>query len=448
MGPGGIWLDYLRLSTVNDNCAIAFYLEKLTDNKIPVIELPQEEINRAVAIFEQLNEGGTPLNVFDLIVAKSAREAAEDSSLSEKICKIDTEGIKLPTYINRDELWSSSAMDTIDNNNLSKVYQDVFLNNLSLTINIKKNLKYPQIDFIKKSGILRLTSCEINKYYQNSVIAINRALFFLQNRCGIFSCQNISYKLMIQPIAFVFNDDTMWESEKIHNLLEYWYWVSLFGGAYREKQNERCINDISYIYNGVYNNEISSFLRRLEEKENFIFEYQNYSDKNTLLNQNEDVSTPTAIENGIRQYVLRREPQDILKQEVNITAEKISTGDIEVEVHHFIPLANASNLSISARNLRSNSYKKHILNSPLNLIYILKSSNARLRDFSPDVYINDIKNKNLAGLFLSSGTELIKQHDENNESYYYRVLSSRYELIKNDMHNHIRRLKNNSILNE
>jgi multidrug efflux pump subunit AcrA (membrane-fusion protein) len=32
MGPGGIWLDYLRLSTGNDNCAFVFVVDD--DNHI------------------------------------------------------------------------------------------------------------------------------------------------------------------------------------------------------------------------------------------------------------------------------------------------------------------------------------------------------------------------------------------------------------------------------
>lgn len=423
---------------------VSSYLEKLVDNKIPVIELPQEEINRAVAIFEQLNEGGTPLNIFDLIVAKSAKQAVEEISLTDRICEQIRLAITHPAHTSRRAFWSSEGMGTIEENHPSKHFQDFFLNNLSLHTYIKIKGEDPRIDFIKKSGILNLTSSEINDNYLLSLTAVNRAMFFLQNRCGIFSISGVSYKLMLQPIAFILEDENMWHKKEAHDMLEYWYWVSLFGGAYRDKPNEKCIDDVAEFYKFFYNND-NSILSRLDERESLIFNYQNYSDSSTLLNQNTDATPPKAIRYAILQYVLSKQPKDLLDTNCYLSAEKISSHEIIVDTHHIIPLANASNLYLSARELRSNSYYQHILNSPLNLTYVLSQTNSKLRNFAPSVYINEIKDKDLAGLFLTSGDDLIKRDDESLDAFYQRVLTARFNLLKNSVYNHVRELKNIAI---
>lgn len=425
---------------------VAPALESLVDNKIPVIELPQEEINRAVAIFEQLNEGGTPLNIFDLIVAKAARVEVGEASLSNKICENILNGISLPEWTNKNYTWTSEGMGTIDDNFPSKHFQDFFLNNISLLVYSHYGIKKIRVDYIKKTGILNLTSSNITENYSFSTEAVNRALFFLQNRCGVFNTAGLSYKLMLQPIAFIFSYDSFWYDYKVHNLLEYWYWISLFGGSYREKQNEKCIDDLISLYYLIQNKNYDQFISKLHSREDLVFNHQNYSDSNTLLNLNEDVIPPKSLSLGILQYVLRKKPVDILDNNIVLDPEDISNDKIDVEIHHIIPLYEASSVDLSAKELRKSYYKQHVLNSPFNMCYVSKQTNAKLKNYSPHHYLKNVKLQKLASLFLPNNKELEIKDSESYEDYYFRIINARFKYIQSDLFNHLQSLKKDARL--
>ena len=60
-------------------------LESLVSLQIPTITVSSDELRRAVTIFENINEGGTPLTVFDLVNAKAVPEFEKEQSLRSRV---------------------------------------------------------------------------------------------------------------------------------------------------------------------------------------------------------------------------------------------------------------------------------------------------------------------------------------------------------------------------
>lgn len=71
--------------------------------------------------------------------------------------------------------------------------------------------------------------------------AIDRVMFFFQSRCGIRNIQEINYSLMIVLVAVIFLKDEWFNDKTVHDILEAWYWSSLFSGEYDKDQNIKMI---------------------------------------------------------------------------------------------------------------------------------------------------------------------------------------------------------------
>jgi len=174
-----------------------------------------------------------------------------------------------------------------------------------------------------------------------------------------------------------------------------------------------------------------------------IFEAQDYCSLKSLTNVDVNEKAPASIQNSIMQFILSRQPKDL-----NVTkndsyrlnswdiARKIdidfdNNGDVQaltVEDHHIVPLANASTLKESAKDLRK---KPHLLNSCLNRTYISKYSNRKISNFTPEKYFNETTGISLIEHCLPANfhTEYVRKPNEDEIVYYNRILDQRYNRI-------------------
>src|SRR5690606_37463473 len=95
---------------------------------------------------------------------------------------------------------------------------------------------------------LAITPDQVKENTEITIKSLIRACAFLQYRVGKLDINDLNYKLMLLPLAYILRSDDIWNSKASIGKLEYWYWSSLFGGSYREKQNQRCIEDIAALH--------------------------------------------------------------------------------------------------------------------------------------------------------------------------------------------------------
>jgi hypothetical protein len=434
-----VQVAWISLAT-NWAVSTAVELEKIVSREIPTIALDKSEIKRAVCIFEAVNRGGTALAVYDLIVARSAREEKESLTVRIKRQLLSHIPISLlydetKIKVVRDEGWTTDwimAMDA-ESDVPSKQMQPQIVNMLSLVAFCKKNdpsedfvLESPSLSHIKKERHLSLTSTQINKSVDKAMTALARAFAFLQFRCGVRTVNDLAYSLMILPIAFVLHDDKHWTSDKSLKKIERWYWTSLFGGRYRERQNETCVDDINAL--AKWCDDLDQF--DLSAADARILNYEGYSDRSILLREDPEQNVPTAISDGILQFILSCEPFDFADATpVRLSAWLLSAKQVSAEIHHIIPLKNAAKLSESTNTLRRQS--AHILNSPLNLTWITRESNRNLGAQPPSTYLAWLPTKLFPEHCLPSAVDF-QQNTQSNESVFYKqLLERRYEALLN-----------------
>lgn len=347
------------------------FLDKLMEQEISVIEIEKNEISRGIAIFETINKGGTPLDNYDLIVAKAAKDSKLES-LTQRIKKIVEEGILFSKGSNdKNIMWNGTKFGVIEKQEeLNKRFKNQYLNLLSIFSHIEDPLQL-KIDYIKRDKIFEMTTEQINKLTPKATIALMRTLAFANYRLGITKIGNISFELSLLPMAYIFSDDNNWNDKKVLDKVEFWYWTSIFIGRYREKQNIRAIEDLKTLHKWINLNSTqeTKVQELLEINRKKVLEVEDYSDLKTLLNGS---NAPTPVNKGILSYILSLEPCDLLpgKCTKRLRAYEITENNIELEEHHLIPLGTEIKYGDLSSKIRND--KNHILNSVLNKALIVK----------------------------------------------------------------------------
>ncbi|EGC92761.1 hypothetical protein HMPREF9402_0393 [Turicibacter sp. HGF1] len=234
----------LALSWVDSICN---YFSKVLTMKVHGIKLKEDEVARAVIIFETLNRGGTKLSNFDLVVARDARNKETISLNNFLRIALDEELLlpdKLVSNIYHDIKPSSILISfmVIKDDKISEIIKKQFLNVLSIICEQKEMVKNSDVikninlktDVISQGKILNLTQMQIKENRDRAIIGIKRACAFLQVRCGVTTIDELNYKLMILPLACTLMDDEIWEGKVYLDRLEAWYWHAIFSGQYKK----------------------------------------------------------------------------------------------------------------------------------------------------------------------------------------------------------------------
>lgn len=417
--------------------AMRDYFDELGGREVPQVILPGAEIDRAIPIFEVMNQGGTPLTTFDLVVAKMARLAVDretaERSLAEQLIQHalestvevtsalwDTHGARSP-----EELWKVSEYNfVVERDSLSNHFKNALLNLLSVRAHSSaSSVTDLDTEHIKRPAILKLESKQIEDLWKDVANAVIRAWAFLSLRCGIRNSADLRNKLILLPIAFVVSNDEIWGDSEALNRLEYWYWCTTLAGTYTERQSDNCINDIKLLNAWLVEGDSNPFRIR----ETHVLAAPNYSDDITLLRQHEEAGVTSDVGDYIAQYVLSRNPLDFLEDSM------LAAWDFEqeLELHHVIPLHSATSVGESTSRLRSRTEQRHVLNSPLNRTFILKKSNRVLGARPVQQYMEHVPTMSpLTHLLPSDATSYQKQPTENDDQYYQRVLRRRYDHLK------------------
>ena len=426
--------------TYNWQTKMINFLESLLKQQISLIEIQKNEISRGIAIFETINKGGTPLDNFDLIVAKAAKEPNE-KVLAQRVRENLQKEISIPKFlqVENEKKWNAEKMNLIKNTDeVSKKIKNQYLNLLSIFYHVGDEFEKLKLDIIKREKIFEVEASGINRLTEKVIKSLLRALAFCNLRLGMLELGDISYDLILLPIAYLLDKDEIWNDEKSLNKIEYWYWVSIFTGRYREKQNIRTIEDLKMladwiIKNNSDNEKVIELLS--DEKINKVLTTDEYSDFETLKN----LKAPSAINKAILAYILSTNPFDLLSNKKRrLYDEMIVKTNLKLEDHHLIPLGADKKIDGNSTKLIRND-KKHILNSVLNLTKISKEANGKISNMKLDEYITQVDEVCRISHFIPKNLD--KKPDENIEAYYERLIKDRYDNIRDALIKELHELK-------
>lgn len=414
------------------------YLAHLITNlQLNEIIVPNSQRARAIDIYENLNKGGITLSTFDLIVAKAAQE--DKNSFSEKIVKELSKPLGDNEFYPMD--FKHNDWNAVDNmsafndkkNEFSSIFINVFLN--LLAIKIRRDQENFDVDLkdVKRESILELSSPDIIENYEQVVLGIRRALLLMNLKLGISKITQVKYEHVLLNLSRVLMYDEYWSNTKTLKKLEYWYWLVMFSGSYDKDQSSQMITDMRKLDKFI-KGEITFKDDYFESLYNNIFSSHYFTNKEILLMKQADLNNipKKVIRDMIMEFVLANRPCDFMKDSQANEIILKSYDDLEKEKHHIIPLASATSVGQSSKELREE--EAHYLNSPLNFTIISKEANKSILSEPLNSYMTRLPNFAIDTHFMP----LIDVNRDKNTDMKW--LEARYDRIKSAIKVHLQNL--------
>ncbi len=198
------------------------YLEKLEEYKrriesydFPVIEVRDVPIHVATESFTRINVGGTPLTLFEIMVAKTYDET-RNFDLAKKF---------------------EELVEHLEPVNYETISDAIVLQLISLIL--KKECK--------KQIILKIGKKEFIDTWPAAIEALEQAVEHFRNRYGIPVSELLPYNALLVPFAYYFFHHRDNPSAAHRKLLEDFFWRVSLGGRYSSSVESKLAQDIRRI---------------------------------------------------------------------------------------------------------------------------------------------------------------------------------------------------------
>lgn len=319
---------------------------------MPVIQLTKETPKEAVCqIFENVNTGGVPLTVFELVTATFAADEYDLRDDWNKICN-SFKDKKLTV--------------------LKDITGANFLAAMTLLVTYKKSLTDRIAVSCKKRDILRLNLEDYKANHDALVGGFESAAAFLSHQ-GIFSERDLPYSTQLVPLAAIFAFDNERKEKRAfmlgHNLdlLAKWYWCGVFGELYGGANEARFALDIANIFEWIYGGNQPDTVTR-----------SNFQPTRLLSMQTRN----SAAYKGVMAMIMQDSPLDFMSGSKMDIASYL---DEDTDIHHIFPQAYCEGQKFPMRKW----------NSVVNKTPIYASTNRSIGGRAPSEYIKTMRNKGL-----------------------------------------------------
>ncbi|MBQ7625192.1 MAG: hypothetical protein IJS65_07950, partial [Clostridia bacterium] len=344
--------------------------------KLPVITLNRFTPREAVCkVFENVNTGGVPLTVFELVTATFATfqdpitnegfDLRKDWEESKKI--IRAEG----------ETFRTDLFDGID--------ETAFLTALTLyTSYLDKQVGKVGAVSCKKKDVLNLKFESYCKNKEQLLSGFKLAREFLLNYQYVFRMRDLPYATQIIPLAAICAalGKTKCNEPNTIKILSRWYWCGILGEMYGGANETRYANDMEDVVDEV--------LGRQNPSRTVNASY--FSSIRLLTLQNR----LSAAYKGIMALLYKEKCRDFMN---DITIDKINSMEQSPDIHHIFPEAYCEKENI----------KRQKYNSIVNKTPILPETNRSIGGNAPSVYTKAILKK-AQGLTVEELKERIESH--------------------------------------
>jgi len=315
-------------------------LKQVLDNyRLSFIELKGIQVSEVCQIFERINQAGKPLDIFDIVVAKTFRPESGEK-----------QGFYLREYID--------GFRKLNNSNFLQISDFDYLQIIAILI--KEN--------IDKSGIWNITPRYLNDIKTEQIEgiwdpakkAINKTFDFFENTLNIKGPQLIPYRYFYLTIAvYFFNNDN-----PDYSFLKKYFWFYSFH------------NDDLLSNTGDVNSHIA-FLDGQKNAGNYNFS-RFLIDKETL--RNSSYSSKGRLSRAILSLYASKQPKDWKYIDRNVIVDNFFFSTDKPNLHHIFPTNYIS------QNPGSNELNN---NSLMNIAYLTQITNLEISDKNPLNYIRD-----------------------------------------------------------
>lgn len=323
------WVELRKIKQVLDNYRISF------------IEVKGIEVSEVCQIFERINQAGKPLNIFDIVVAKTFKPKS-----------LNNEGFYLRELIEKFREINHSAF--------LKISDIDYLQILAVLIN--RN--------VPNSGVRNITDRYLNEIQTEHIIAVwenaKRAMLktfdFFENTLHIKTPYLIPFRYFYMTITAYFYNN----ANPDYSFLKKYFWYNSF-------HNEDLLSNTTQLFQHI------GFLE--EERKSKSYSFKRFIvDKDSL--RKATYSSRGRYSRAILALYANKQPKDWEHCDRNVLVENFFFSTDKPNLHHIFPTNSEYVLS-----------NKHVnkINSDslMNIAYITQTTNLEISNKNPLTYIRE-----------------------------------------------------------
>lgn len=324
------WQELRRIKQVLDNYRLSF------------IDLKGILVAEVCQIFERINQAGKPLDIFDIVVAKTFRP--KNSNLN---------GFYLREIIDEFRQTNSSRFLQIDDFDYLQI----------IAILIRENIDESGIWNITPRYLNDIKTEQIETIWELAQKAILKTFDFFENILNLKGPQLIPYRYFYLTIANYFYDN----SNPDYNFLKKYFWYHSFHNRDLLSNTGDINSHISLLNSHKNNNE--------EKFERFLI------DKNTL--RNASYSSKGRMSRAILSFYSSKKPKDWKYTDRDVIVDNLFFSTDKPNLHHIYPTNFIEN------NPGQNELDN---NSLMNIAYLTQITNLEISNKNPLDYILEYDN--------------------------------------------------------
>jgi uncharacterized protein with ParB-like and HNH nuclease domain len=313
-------VELRRMKDVLDNYRLSF------------IELKGIQVVEVCQIFERINQAGKPLNIFDIVVAKTFRP--------EKRYKIVNEESHQETDVIEKGFYLRELIENFRNDfNKSKFLDldDLTYLQILATI-IKFNIPNSGVRNITDRYLNEIKTEQLESIWEEAKVAILKTFDFFENHISIKLPQLIPFRYFYMSITAYFYTN----KNPNYDFLREYFWFQSF-------HNEDLLSNTTQLNNQI------NFLMQERKGENPQFE-KFYIDRNTL--RTSSYSSRGRISRAILSLYAHLQPKDWKMTTKNVIVENFFFTTDKPNLHHIFP----TNSNYILENKHNNIIDRNITN--------------------------------------------------------------------------------------
>jgi len=315
-------------------------LKQVLDNyRLSFIELKGIQVSEVCQIFERINQAGKPLDIFDIVVAKTFRPESKEK-----------QGFYLREYID--------GFRKLNNSNFLQISDFDYLQIIAILI--RENIEESGIWNITPRYLNDIKTEQIEEIWEPAKKAINKTFDFFENTLNIKGPQLIPYRYFYLTIAtYFFNNNS-----PDYSFLKKYFWFHSFHNN-DLLSNTGDVNSHIEFLSGQKNTGDHNFPRFLINKE-------------TL--RNSSYSSKGRLSRAILSLYASKQPKDWKYIDRNVIVDNFFFSTDKPNLHHIFPT------NYIFQNPGSNELNN---NSLMNIAYLTQITNLEISDKNPLNYIQD-----------------------------------------------------------
>ena len=334
-------------------------LNAFRNYQLPVIQLGKATTKEAVClVFEKVNTGGVPLNVFELV---TATYAADGFNLRD-----DWHGNATRNVSGRYQRLCKEAL-------LSQVESTDFLQAVSMlhTLELRradvasgKTGKSVQPVSAKRVSILAMPLSAYAKWADEVEAGFLLAAKFLRKEC-VKTPRELPYRTQLAPLASVLAHlRERWLEPRIYQKLSHWYWSGVLGELYGSAIETRIANDVEDLLQWIESDD--AIPRTIADA---AFSPDRLDTMTSRL---------SAAYKGLNVLVLREGAQDFFWK---AKIQELDDEELALDIHHIFPQDWCE----------KNGIKRAVYNTVVNKTPISYKANRMIGGHAPSIYLSKMQ---------------------------------------------------------